>query len=169
MGTPAILGGYRYLVPFNGGIATTSVRTGLAMTALLFKYQFPDLLSQADKHFGKLLCSQGFFHDKIECRWYDKATKRKRSKKANGHEEKSRTIPICFLLSIPSDCVFPQIRRLGPTVRIPGRLPGEAGSIPAGVANKTDMVLSSSRSGPRAFNPRTWVRIPQASPYGALV
>ena len=148
------------------------MRTGLAMTGNLErsdKHQFPDLLSQADKHFGKLLCSQGFFHDKIECRWYDKATKRKRSKKANGHEEKSRTIPICFLLSIPSGCVFPQIRRLGPTVRIPGRLPGEAGSIPAGVANKMDMVLSSSRSGPRAFNPRTWVRIPQASPYGALV
>ena len=35
MGTPAILGGYRYLVPFNRGIATTSVRTGLAMTGNL--------------------------------------------------------------------------------------------------------------------------------------
>ena len=31
-GVPAILGGNRYLVPLNGGIATTSVRTGLAMT-----------------------------------------------------------------------------------------------------------------------------------------
>ena len=29
---PAIFGGNRYLVPFNRGIATTSVRTGLAMT-----------------------------------------------------------------------------------------------------------------------------------------
>ena len=28
----AIFGGNRYLVPFNRGIATTSVRTGLAMT-----------------------------------------------------------------------------------------------------------------------------------------
>ena len=33
MGAPAIFGGYRYLVPFNGGIATTSVRYALAMTA----------------------------------------------------------------------------------------------------------------------------------------
>ena len=33
MGVAAIFGGNRYLVPFNGGIATTSVRTGLAMTA----------------------------------------------------------------------------------------------------------------------------------------
>ena len=32
-GVPAIFGGNRYLVPFNRGIATTSVRTGLAMTA----------------------------------------------------------------------------------------------------------------------------------------
>ena len=31
--------GNRYLVPFNGGIATTSVRIGLAMTAI-FKHQF---------------------------------------------------------------------------------------------------------------------------------
>ena len=31
-GVPAIFGGNRYLVPLNGGIATTSVRTGLAMT-----------------------------------------------------------------------------------------------------------------------------------------
>ena len=30
----AIFGGNRYLVPINRGIATTSVRTGLAMTAL---------------------------------------------------------------------------------------------------------------------------------------
>ena len=29
-----IFGGNRYLVPLNGGIATTSLRTGLAMTAL---------------------------------------------------------------------------------------------------------------------------------------
>ena len=34
MGVPAIFGGNRYLVSFNRGIATTSVRTGLAMTAL---------------------------------------------------------------------------------------------------------------------------------------
>ena len=40
MGTSAIFGGSRYLVPFNRGIATTSVRTGLAMTALFFKHQF---------------------------------------------------------------------------------------------------------------------------------
>ena len=33
MGFAAIFGGNRYLVPFNRGIATTSVRTGLAMTA----------------------------------------------------------------------------------------------------------------------------------------
>ena len=33
MGTSAIFGGNRYLVSFNRGIATTSVRTGLAMTA----------------------------------------------------------------------------------------------------------------------------------------
>ena len=39
MGTPAIFGGNRYLIPFNRGIATTSVRTGLAMTAF-FKQQF---------------------------------------------------------------------------------------------------------------------------------
>ncbi len=31
-GNTAIFGGNRYLVPFIGGIATTSVRTGLAMT-----------------------------------------------------------------------------------------------------------------------------------------
>ena len=31
-GNVAISGGNRYLVPFNRGIATTSVRTGLAMT-----------------------------------------------------------------------------------------------------------------------------------------
>ena len=32
VGVVAIFGGNRYLVPFNRGIATTSVRTGLAMT-----------------------------------------------------------------------------------------------------------------------------------------
>ena len=32
MGTSAIFGGSRYPVPFNRGIATTSLRTGLAMT-----------------------------------------------------------------------------------------------------------------------------------------
>ncbi len=31
-GNVAIFGGNRYLVPFNRGIATTSLRTGLAMT-----------------------------------------------------------------------------------------------------------------------------------------
>ena len=107
MGVTAIFGGNRYLVPFNGGIATTSVRTGLAMTALLFKHQFTDLLSQADKHFGKLLCSQGFFHDKIECRWYDKATKRKRSEKADDHKGKSRIIPLRVLSSISKQLCFP--------------------------------------------------------------
>ena len=35
MGTPAIFGGNRYLAPFNRGIATTSLRTGLAMTGNL--------------------------------------------------------------------------------------------------------------------------------------
>ena len=35
MGTSAIFGGNRYLVPFNRGIATTSLRTGLAMTGNL--------------------------------------------------------------------------------------------------------------------------------------
>ena len=33
-GIVSVFGGNRYLVPFNRGIATTSVRTGLAMTAL---------------------------------------------------------------------------------------------------------------------------------------
>ena len=33
-GVSAIFGGNRQLVPFNRGIATTSLRTGLAMTAL---------------------------------------------------------------------------------------------------------------------------------------
>ena len=41
MEAPAIFGGNRYLVPFNRGIATTSVRTGLAMTGNL---------EQSDKH-----------------------------------------------------------------------------------------------------------------------
>ena len=35
-----------------------------------------------------------------------------------------------------SNCVFPQIRHLGPTVKILGCLPGDAGSIPAGVAKQ---------------------------------
>ena len=35
MGIVAIFDGNRYLVPFNRGIATTSVRTGLAMTGNL--------------------------------------------------------------------------------------------------------------------------------------
>ena len=35
MGVSVILGGNRYLVPFNGGIATISVRTGRAMTGTL--------------------------------------------------------------------------------------------------------------------------------------
>ena len=39
-GNLAIFGDNRNLVPFNRGIATTSVRTGLAMTALFFKQQF---------------------------------------------------------------------------------------------------------------------------------
>ncbi|MDY4491155.1 MAG: hypothetical protein SPE19_11630, partial [Candidatus Faecousia sp.] len=34
-GNLAIFGGNRYLVPLNRGIATTSVRTGLAMTGNL--------------------------------------------------------------------------------------------------------------------------------------
>ena len=33
--SPVIFGGNRYLIPFNRGIATTSVRTGLAMTGNL--------------------------------------------------------------------------------------------------------------------------------------
>ena len=47
-GNLAIFGGNRYLVPFNRGIATTSVRTGLAMTGYLEqsdKQQFVGLLS----------------------------------------------------------------------------------------------------------------------------
>ena len=47
MGTPFLwggsLGGNRFLVPFSRGIATTSVRTGLAMTAI-FKHQFVEPL-----------------------------------------------------------------------------------------------------------------------------
>ena len=35
VGVVAIFGGSRYLVPFSRGIATTSVRTGLAMTGNL--------------------------------------------------------------------------------------------------------------------------------------
>ena len=38
-GVATIFGGNRYLIPFNRGIATTSVRTGLAMTA--FTHQTP--------------------------------------------------------------------------------------------------------------------------------
>ena len=41
MGVSTIFGGNRYLAPFNRGIATTSVRTGLAMTGNL---------EQSDKH-----------------------------------------------------------------------------------------------------------------------
>ena len=44
MGNAAIFGGNRYLVPFNRGIATTSVRTGLAMTAF---FQTPIYLNNA--------------------------------------------------------------------------------------------------------------------------
>ena len=43
MGDSTIFGGNRYPVPFNRGIATTSLRTGLAMTALFFKHQFAAL------------------------------------------------------------------------------------------------------------------------------
>ena len=35
LGFSAIFGSNRYLAPFNRGIATTSVRTGLAMTGIL--------------------------------------------------------------------------------------------------------------------------------------
>ncbi|MDY4490753.1 MAG: hypothetical protein SPE19_09545, partial [Candidatus Faecousia sp.] len=49
MGTSAIFGGNRYLVPFNRGIATTSVRTGLAMTAF---FQTPIYLSGIPAHSG---------------------------------------------------------------------------------------------------------------------
>ena len=44
----AILGGNRYLVPFNRGIATTSVRTGLAMTALFSNTNSSFCLSRRD-------------------------------------------------------------------------------------------------------------------------
>ena len=47
-GNLAIFGGNRYLVPLNGGIATTSLRTGLAMTGNLEqidKHQFVGLLT----------------------------------------------------------------------------------------------------------------------------
>ena len=37
--------------PSNRGIATTSVRTGLAMTALFFKHQFVGLLRKTDGRF----------------------------------------------------------------------------------------------------------------------
>ena len=40
-GNAAIPGGNRYLVPINRGIATTSVRTGLAMTALFSNTNLP--------------------------------------------------------------------------------------------------------------------------------
>ena len=53
MEAPAIFGGNRYLVPFNRGIATTSVRTGLAMTGNLEqsdKHQFAGTLSETDMH-----------------------------------------------------------------------------------------------------------------------
>ena len=49
MGVAAIFGGNRYLVPWGRGIATTSVRTGLAMTALFFKHQFVSMLMKADR------------------------------------------------------------------------------------------------------------------------
>ena len=51
MGVPAIFGGNRYLVPLNRGIATTSVRTGLAMTAFFrgAKQQFIFLLPMGEK------------------------------------------------------------------------------------------------------------------------
>ena len=41
MGVPTIFGGNRYLVSFNRGIATTSVRTGLAMTAFFSNTNLP--------------------------------------------------------------------------------------------------------------------------------
>ena len=65
MGTPAIFGGNRYLIPFNRGIATTSMRTGLAMTALFFKQQFAGKLRKTDKHFFSFLVrgeENGVFH-----------------------------------------------------------------------------------------------------------
>ena len=80
------------------------------------------------------MCSQAFFHDKEENRWYDKATKRKRSEKADDHKGKSRIIPVRVLSSILNQLCFHQIRHLGPTVKILGCLPGDAGSIPTGVA-----------------------------------
>lgn len=86
------------------------------------------------------------------------------AKKANGHEYKSRIIPLRVLSSISNQLCFHQIRHLGPKVRILGCLPGDAGSSPAGVAKQMDMVLSSSWSGPQAFYLITRVRIPQASP-----
>ena len=47
MGTSAIFGGSLYPVPFNRGIATTSVRTGLAMTAF---FQTPIKVIGFSKH-----------------------------------------------------------------------------------------------------------------------
>ena len=61
MGGPAIFGGNRYLVPFNGGIATTSVRTGLAMTALFIKHQFVGKLRKADKYIRRNSNRTSFF------------------------------------------------------------------------------------------------------------
>ena len=49
-GVVAFSGGNRSLVPFNGGIATTSLRTGLAMTGEFkrsVKHPFPNPLNWA--------------------------------------------------------------------------------------------------------------------------
>ena len=46
--SPAIFGGNRYLVSFNRGIATTSVRTGLAMTGYLEQSAKQQFLSPPD-------------------------------------------------------------------------------------------------------------------------
>ena len=53
MGIPAIFGGNRYLVPFSRGIATTSVRTGLAMTAF---FQTPIYHTARLSNQAALLC-----------------------------------------------------------------------------------------------------------------
>lgn len=60
----------------------------------------PSQLAFSFSDFWKIVCSQVFFHDKEESWWYDKATKRKRSEKADGHKGKSRIIPLRVLSSI---------------------------------------------------------------------
>ncbi|MCI6956170.1 MAG: hypothetical protein MR763_02315 [Clostridiales bacterium] len=54
-GIVTVFGCNRYLVPWGRGIATTSVRTGLAMTALLNKHQLIARIPLVFFHNYKLL------------------------------------------------------------------------------------------------------------------